>query len=101
MKNWALCDEFGRSIIVYSVWEGKVYGGSDPDRKVKDVEKDSDGYYPGGDFTFELDLSNRSLVMEIDHERIILDANLGDFQYSPFIRIANWNLHIPLEVTLL
>ena len=89
MEDWPFTYKLDRSIILYGVRFGKVYGGSDPGtagRKVKDVQKDSDGYYPGGDFTFELDLSNRSLVMEIDHERIILDSNLGDFQYSPFIR---------------
>ena len=107
MENWTptslirLLDYNEFDQILYSVAEGKVYGGSDPERKVKELKHDSDGFCPGSDFTFELDLSNRSLVMEIDHERIILDANLGDFQYSPFIRIANWNLDIPLEVTLL
>ena len=75
--------------------DGKVYGGSDPGRTVKQVQRDSDGYYPGGDFTFELDLSNRSLFMEIDHERIILDANLGDFQYSPFLRIWKYSKECP------
>ena len=87
MKAWMYPGNFDQSIILYNVANGNVYGGSDPKRKVKQVEEDSDGYYPGGDFTFELDLSNRSLVMEIDDERIILDANLGDFQYSPFVRL--------------
>ena len=85
MKDWESYYKFDQSIILYSVWHGKVYGGSDPERKVKQVEYDSDGYLPGGDFTFELDISNRSLVMEIDNERIILDANLEDLQYSPFL----------------
>ena len=87
MKDWRHYLEFDQSIILYYVEDGIVHGGSDPKRKVKQVERDSDGYWPGGDFTFELDLSNRSLVMEIDDERIILDANLGDFQYSPFVRL--------------
>ena len=77
-----------QSIILYSLWSGYVYGGSDPKREVKHVEKDSDGYNPGGEFTMELDLSNRSLVMEINDERIIIDANLGDFEYSPFVRLS-------------
>ena len=88
MKDWTYWSEFDQSIILYSVWSGIVFGGSDPIRKVKQVEVDSDGYFPGGDFTFELDVSNRSLVMEIDDERIILDANLGDFEYSPFLRLS-------------
>ena len=88
MKDWDNWYKLDQSIILYSVWSGKVWGGSNPDRKVKQVGRDSDGYYPGGDFTFELDLSNRSLVMEINDERIIIDANLADFEYSPFVRLS-------------
>ena len=33
----------------------------------------------------ELDLSNRSFVMEIDGETIIIDENIGDLQYSPIV----------------
>ena len=102
MKDWESWNKLDQSIILYDVRNGRVYGGSDPKRKVKEVESDSEVYVPGGDFKFELDLSNRSLVMEIDHERIILDANLGDFQYSPFISIyKNMYSHVPLRVTLL
>ena len=97
MKDWESYYKFDQSIILYSVRFGEVWGGSDPNRKVKQVEYDSDGCNPDGDFTFELDLSNRSLVMEIDDEKIILDANLGDYQYSPFIRL--WRF--ANEVTLL
>ena len=98
MKDLTAPWTFDQSVILYNVWFGEVWGGSDLKRKVKQVEEDSDGYYPGGDFTFELDLSNRSLVMEIDDERIILDANLdGDFQYSPFLRLRFFSK----EVTLL
>ena len=98
MKDWDNVNKFGQSIILYNVWSGIVYGGSNPKRNVKQVERDSDGYYPGGDYTFELDLSNRSLVMEIDDERIILDANLGDYQYSPFVRV---DPYFTQEITLL
>ena len=88
--------KFDQSIILYSVRYGKVWGGSNSGRKVKQVEEDSDGYWPGGDFTFELDLSNRCLVMEIENQRIILDANLGDFEYSPFVKLG-----YKTEVTIL
>ena len=100
MKDWTYCHGFDKSIILYCVHAGYVWGGFDPKRKVKEVEKDSDGYYPGGDFTMELDLSNRSLVMEIDDERIILDANLGDFEYSPFVRLFHLGDVLPI-VTIL
>ena len=98
MEDWKKILNFklDQSIILYSVRFGRVYGGSDPKRKLK--EKIS---HSGGDFKFELDLSNRSLVMEIDHERIILDANLGDFQYSPFIRLWGDRDEPPVEVTIL
>ena len=98
IKDWDTCDNFDQSIILYFDGNGRVYGGSDPGRKVKKVERDSDGYLPGGDITMELDLSNRNLVMEIENERIILDANLGDFQYSPFVRL---NPCFTEQVTLL
>ena len=75
-----------QSIIIYDVYYGIVFGGSDPKRtKVKQVQWDSNGYFPGGDFTMELDLSNRSLVMEVDNEKILLDGNIGDFDYSPIV----------------
>ena len=71
-------------MIVYEVWSGKVYGGSDPRRTVK-VQKDSIRHFTGGDFTMELDLSNRSLVMEVDNQKIVIDCNIGDFDYSPIV----------------
>ena len=91
--NWSKLDQ---SIIIYYVYSGKVFGGSDPNRTVKQVERDSNGFYTGGDFTMELDLSNRSLVMEVDNEKIIIDGNIGDFDYSPIV--ISWG---GIEVTLL
>ena len=80
--NWSKLDQ---SIIIYDVKNGKVYGGSDPNRTVKHVQLDSNGFYPGGDFTMELDLSKRSLAMEVDNQKIIIDGNLGDLNYSPIV----------------
>ena len=117
MDNWYRYGYFklDQSIIVYSVGFGKVYGGSDTGRTVKQVQKDSDGYLPGGDYTMELDLSNRSLVMWINNEKIILDGNIGDLQFSPIvifvqkfdahnnehaIEMHNWYLSTP-SITLL
>ena len=85
MKEWRDWSKLDQSIIIYRVFDGKVSGGSEPGRTVKQVQKDSDGYYPGGDFTFELDLSNRTLVMEVDNQKIIIDGNIGDFDYSPIV----------------
>ena len=100
MKGWNGCrrNKLDQSIIVYNVRYGEVYGGSDPGRTVKKVEKDSDGYVPGGDFTLELDLSNRRFVMEVDNQKITLDGNIGDFQYSPIVIIKKsekkWKLGV-------
>ena len=74
-----------QSIIVYSVGCGRVFGGSDPGRTVKKVQRDSDNDFPGGDFTMELDLSNRSFVMWINNQKIIIDSKIGEFQFSPIV----------------
>ena len=92
-RNWNKLDQ---GIILYGVSSGKVYGGSDPGRTVKQVQRDSNGYFPGGDFTIELDLSNRSLVIEVDNQKIIIDGNIGDFDYSPIVILDSYD-----EVTLL
>ena len=89
-------NKLDKSIIVYGVDDGKVYGGSEPGRIVKQVEKDSDGNYPGGDYTMELDLSNRTLVMEVDNEKIIIDSNIGDFDYSPIVILEEDTTEITL-----
>ena len=52
------------------------YDGSDPGRTVKQVQRDSDGNVPGADYTMELDLSNRSLVMEVNNKKSSLIAIL-------------------------
>ena len=101
MKNWRNPSKYDESIIVYYLDDVTVYGGCDPRRTVKEVEEDDDGYYPGGDFTMELDLSNRSLIMEIDGEKIILDVNLGDFQFSPIVILAGDTASDTPEITLL
>ena len=80
--DWNKLDQ---SIIIYHVYSGKVFGGSDPNRTVEQVQLDSNYYCPGGDFTMELDLSNRSLIMEVDNQKILLDGNIGNLEYSPII----------------
>ena len=98
--NWRT--ELDQSIIIYNVSSGEVFGGSNPGRTVNQVQKVlKDGllmkfhYTPAGDYTLELDLSNRSLVMEINNEKITLDDKLGDFEYSPIV-IGYKNLEITL-----
>ena len=92
-------------MIVYSVWRGKVHGGSDPGRTVKQVEwhnrLGSDGYLPVCDYTMELDLSNRSLVMWINNEKIILDGKIGNFQFSPIVIMCSADPLCAPEITLL
>ena len=38
----------------------------------------------------ELDLSNRSFIMEVGNQRIIIDGNIGDFEYSPVVFFENY-----------
>ena len=95
---WHQSNKLDQSIIVYRVVDGKVYGGSNPNRTVKQIQTGCFGYYSGGDFTMELDPSTRSLVMWINDEKILLDGNIGDFQYIPIIILDH---HFGGEVTLL
>ena len=81
VRGWTKLDQ---SIIVYRVQCGDVFGGSEPRRIVKQVQ-DFNGYVPGGIYTIELDLLNRSLVMWINNKKIILDGKIGDFQFSPIV----------------
>ena len=85
MKEYWDWTKLDQSIIVYDVEDGEVYGGSDPNRTVKQVQKDSKGYFPACDYTMELDLSNRSLVMEVNNQKILIDGNIGDFEFSPIV----------------
>ena len=104
MKEWTYYKldqsiiKLDQSIIVYSVRSGKVHGGSNPNRTIKKVKKYSNGYYCcDGVFTMELDPATRSLVIWINNKKIILDGNIGDFQFSPIVISS---LSAP-EVTLL
>ena len=78
MKEWNEYwkGKLDQSIIVYDVRDGRVFGGSDPNRTVKQVQKESYGNVPACDYTMELDLSNRSLVMEVDSQKILIDSKL-------------------------
>ena len=96
MKEWWKRSKLDQSIIVYHVYSGKVFGGSDPNRTVKQVQKDSDGFIPACDYTMELDLSNRSLVMEVDNQKILIDGNIGDFEYSPIVITGDDDVEITL-----
>ena len=96
MKGWNQYwnIESNQSIIIYDVRYGEVHNGFDQGRTVKQVQKDSDGYVPGGDYTMELDLSNRSFVMWINNEKIIIDGNIRDLKYSPIVILDKWSPEI-------
>ena len=89
--EWHVRSDYDHSIIVYDLHysEGRVYGGSMPRRNVKEIERDSDGNY-GGDFKFQLDLSERTFQMEFGGEKVIIDSNLGDYDYSPILFYYGW-----------
>ena len=96
MEDWDNERKYDQRIIAYFLDDGYVYGGSGTKRNVIQVERDFLGYVSGGDYNMELDLSNRSFVMEIDKEKIILDGEIGDFQYSPIVILGH-----DLNITLL
>ena len=96
MDFWDRECNYDQRIITYFTDDGNVYGGSEQKRNVKQVKRDFDGYDSGGDYTMELDLSNRSFVMEINGEKITIDGNIGDFEYSPIVILGS-----DLNVTLL
>ena len=98
--------EYDQSIIVYRVGQEKVYGGSDhnPDgRSVRqEMKKDGPfGFYIGGDFKMELDYAKKTLSFEENGEKVIIDANVGDFQYSPIVILRKDEDSPEFEITLL
>ena len=44
----------------------------------------------------ELDLSTKTFVMELDGERIMIDSNLGDYEFSPFVLLCGESPEINL-----
>ena len=90
-------DKDDQHTIIYNLYNGKVYGGSEPKRKVKHIIK-TRGFYPGCTYKMELDLLNRSLVMECNGERITIDSMIGDFDFSPVIMFGNNGVSVPITL---
>ena len=44
----------------------------------------------------ELDLSSKTFVMELDGERIMIDPNLGDYEFSPIVTMGSKSPEINL-----
>ena len=72
---WKSCDP---SIIILSVTSGKVYGGS---KRV--IKKSNNCQNSDVEYEMELDLSNRKFV--INSEKIVVEAKIGHFHYSPIV----------------
>ena len=64
------------------------YGGRSVRQKMARDPFDSD-FNIGGDFKMEMDVSQKTLSLEVDGEKITIDANIGDFQYSPIVTLKN------------
>ena len=81
-------NEHDQSIIVYGVRNGKVYGGSDNNpggRSVRqEMARDGD-FYIGGHFKMELDYGKKTLSFEENGEKVTIDEDIGDFQFSPIV----------------
>ena len=39
----------------------------------------------GGDFKMELDYAKKTLLFEENGEKVIIDENVGEFQFSPIV----------------
>ena len=90
-------DKDDQRAIIYNLYNGTVYGGSEPKRQVKHIIR-TNGFYPGGTYKMELDLMNGSLVMECNGERIIIDSKIGDFDFSPIIMFGKNYVSVPITL---
>ena len=81
-----------------------MFGGSNHNpggRSVRQKMAEDGHFYIGGDFKMELDYSKKTLSLEENGEKVTIDENVGDFQFSPII-ILYKSLSSPFfEVTLL
>ena len=83
-----------------------MFGGSDanPSGKSvgKEMAKDENYFYVGGDFKMKLDLSQKTLSMVVDGEKLTIDPNIDpNFQYSPIVVLYRRRGTPEFEVTLL
>ena len=79
---------YGRNIVIYNAFNGTVYGGSQSLRRVKQVIK-TNGFYPECTYKLELDLPNKTFGMELNGEKIMIDSNIGDYDYSPVVMFGD------------
>ena len=93
---------------MYRVRNGKVYGGSDIHPRGRSVRppmaKDDGFFYIGGDFKMELDYGKKSLSMVVDEEKITIDENIGELQFSPIVilhKLTKGYSEVKVSVTLL
>ena len=86
-------DDYDGSTIVYNLKDGRVYGGSSPNRIVKRIQWDNKGFKPYCIYKMKLDLLDRIFVMECDEETIVIDPKIGDFEYTPVVIFGNYNSH--------
>ena len=83
------------------------YGGSASNPHDRPVRQEDyfmamDGdFLVGGDFKMEMDASQKTLSLEVDGEKITIDADIGDFQYSPIVILYQADDSPGLELTLL
>ena len=82
-----------------------MYGGSNINLSGRSVRPrmaaDGDLFYIGGDFKMEFDYGKKTLSMETDGEKVTIDSNIGDFQFSPIVILRKSPDHPEFEVTLL
>ena len=91
--------EQSQKTIVYNVYNGAVYGGSEPKRFVKHKARDAHDFYPACIYKMELDLMNRTFIVEFDNEKIMIDSKIGDYDFSPIVMFGNY--YSPVQITVL
>ena len=84
--------------IVYNVYNGAVYGGSEPKRILKHQARDKFGFYPDCIYKMELDLVNRTFVVEFDNLKIMVDSKIGDLNFSPIVMFGNYPSSVQITV---
>ena len=81
-----------------------MFGGSNHNpggRSVRQKMAEDGHFYIGGDFKMELDYSKKTLSLEENGEKVTIDENVGDFQFSPIVILCKDGISPELGVSLL